>query len=74
MVDVGEGEGDAVDADGALGRHELHKGGREPDRDAPLGGGLDPADGAEAVDVSLDEVSTEAVADLEGAFEIHPVA
>ncbi len=72
-VEVGDGQGDAVDGDGALGDHPLHHGGVEPDADSIAVGGIDRDDCADAVDVALDLVPVEGVADAEGVFEVDQI-
>src|SRR5207245_26344 len=73
--DFDEGEADAVDGDGALVYHLLGEDGRarEPD-DLPLALAAPLGDAADAVDVPLDEMSAESVAETKGAFEVDAVA
>lgn len=68
----GDGEGDAVDGDGAFGDNVLGEIRREFDFEAVVGpDGAPVEDGRCAIDVALDEVAAEAAGGGEGALEIY---
>jgi 3,4-dihydroxy-2-butanone 4-phosphate synthase len=71
-IDPVHGQADAVERDRALvdgvARHRV----RQREREADVAALVVPrADDADAVDVALDEVTTEAIADADGALEAH---
>ena len=72
---VNECQADAINRHRALGYHLGCQivGAGEPE-DHPVAVGLACGDLAEAIDVALDEVTTEAVAEAKGAFEVNAVA
>ena len=70
LVQVRDGEGGAVDCDGAFGDHPFHVESRETDADAVFVRCGHAENGPYAVDVTLDLVSIETVSHAEGAFEV----
>ena len=73
--DVDERQADAVDGDRPLGDHQRRPGRVEGEgEELPLAVGPAIAEGGRGVDVPLDEVAAEPVADPQGPLQVHRVA
>jgi hypothetical protein len=74
-ADLGDGHGDAIDGDGALGDEEGRGFGGDLEGEAPVAGvGAEGGDGADGIDVALDKMAADEGVGAEGEFEVDAVA
>ena len=73
VADRAHGQGHSIDGDRAFACHQRRQTGSKGETKHPPGAALrDAEQRTRSVDVTLHDVSAEAIADLRGAFEVHP--